>query len=90
MKIRSSITSQILLFSCTLLTAASLNAGESTDVIVMKNGDHLTGKVKSVDRGVLFVSLDYVDGTISVDWSESNPLREQSALRRTHPRRIFI
>lgn len=68
MRIRSYITRRVLLFSCALLTATSLFARESTDVIIMKNGDHITGKIKSLDSGVLSVSLDYVDGTISVDW----------------------
>ena len=64
------IKSRTLLISCALLASASLFARESTDVIVMKNGDHITGKIKSLDSGVLSVSLDYVDGTISVDWSK--------------------
>ena len=79
MSIRRSIKCRVLLFSCALLTATSLFARESTDVITMKNGDHITGKIKSLNSGVLSVSLDYVDGTISVDWSkvarlESNQL----------------
>lgn len=70
MRIAFSIKSRFLLLSCTLLAATSLFARESTDVIIMKNGDHLTGKIKSLDNGVLSVSLDYVDGTLSVDWSK--------------------
>src|ERR1700680_3807102 len=67
---RSSIKSRVVLFSCALLTATCLFARESADLIVMKNGDHITGKIKSLDSGVLSVSLDYVDGTISMDWSK--------------------
>jgi len=36
----------------------------------MKNGDRMTCEVKGLNAGVLSVSLDYVDGTISVDWSK--------------------
>jgi hypothetical protein len=43
-------------------------AREKTDVLVMKNGDRITCQVKGLDAGVLKVDLDYVDGTISVDW----------------------
>jgi hypothetical protein len=68
MRIRSSIKSRDLLFGCVLLLATSLFARESSDVIIMKNGDHVTGQIKSLNSGVLSVSLDYVDGTISVDW----------------------
>jgi len=43
-------------------------ARPAKDVLVMKNGDRLTCEVKSLQAGVLKVNLDYVDGTISVDW----------------------
>jgi len=68
-----------LILSSALLVAAPLFAREKTDVIVMKNGDRLTCQVKGLDGGVLYVSLDYIDGTTSVQWSkvahlESNQL----------------
>lgn len=50
-----------------ILPSASL-AREKTDVIVMKNGDRITGEIKKLENGVLQVDLDYVDGTISIDW----------------------
>src|SRR5689334_20608401 len=53
-----------------LLLAELLFSREKTDVIVMNNGDHLTGEIKSLNSGVLYLSLDYVDGTISVEWSK--------------------
>jgi hypothetical protein len=34
----------------------------------MKNGDRFTCEVKSLQNGVLRVNLDYVDGSISVNW----------------------
>jgi hypothetical protein len=43
-------------------------ARAQTASIVMQNGDRITGKVKSLVNGVLTVDLDYVDGSISVDW----------------------
>ena len=43
-------------------------ARPAKDVLVMKNGDRLTCEVKSLEAGVLKVNLDYVDGTVSVDW----------------------
>jgi hypothetical protein len=52
------------------LLATPLFARESTDVIVMKNGDHLTGQIKGLDAGVLYVSMKYILGTSSVQWSE--------------------
>ena len=36
----------------------------------MRNGDRLTCEIKTLNAGSLDVKLDYVDGTISVEWSE--------------------
>ena len=44
--------------------------GQQKDVIVMKNGDRITGQIKGLDNGILKVDLDYVDGTIPVDWTK--------------------
>jgi len=66
------------IFSC-LLLATPLLARDSTDVIVMKNGDHLTGEIKGMSQGVLYISMSYILGTSDVQWSkvdhiESNQL----------------
>lgn len=53
-----------------LILALPLFARDKTDVLVMKNGDHMTCEVKGLTQGVLYVSFDYIDGTTSVDWSK--------------------
>ena len=58
------VFSILILFFC-----LPLFARENTDVIVMKNGDRITGQIKGLDGGVLNVSLPYVIQTLSVDWS---------------------
>lgn len=45
----------------------------------MKNGDRLTCEIKGLTSGSLYVSLDYVDGTISVDWSKVAHLESRQA-----------
>ena len=56
---------------CSILTlAVPVFARDKTDVVVMKNGDHLTGEVKGLDAGVLYVNMDYILGTSSVQWSK--------------------
>ena len=64
MKIRAAI------LSCFLLFALPLFARESTDVLVMRNGDRLTGTIKALYGGVLYFSLPYVIDTLSVDWTK--------------------
>src|SRR5208337_4760389 len=61
-------------FCSVLLLAAPLLARDNTDVIVMKNGDRLTGEIKGLDSGVLYVSMDYILGTSSVQWSKVHHL----------------
>ncbi len=60
----------ILRFVLFLISAIPLHARDKTDVLVMKNGDHMTCEVKGLAQGVLYVSFDYIDGTTSVDWSK--------------------
>jgi len=50
--------------------ATPLCAREKTDVLVMKNGDRLTGEIKGLDEGTLYVSFSYILGTSSVQWSQ--------------------
>lgn len=65
------MTLRTLVLGLSLLSLALPSyARENTDVIVMKNGDRLTGEIKSVDAGVLYAKLNYVDGTISIQWSQ--------------------
>ncbi len=40
-----------------------------SDVVIFKNGDHLTGEVKSLDRGRLRFKTDATE-TISIEWDE--------------------
>ena len=61
---------RIAILCCCLLFGPRLFARESTDVIVMKNGDRFTCQIKGLSAGVLYVSLPYVIQTISVDWSQ--------------------
>src|ERR1039458_8520423 len=57
-----------------LLLVGPLFGREKSDVIVMKNGDHLTCEIKGLNSGVLYVSLDYILGTSSVQWSKVDHL----------------
>lgn len=56
--------------SFALLLAIPLFAREKTDVLIMKNGDHLTCEIKGLDEGTLYVKFDYILGTSSLQWSK--------------------
>ena len=58
------------LLSGALLVTTPLFARDKTDVLVMSNGDRVTCEIKGLDASVLYVSIDYINGTASVDWSK--------------------
>jgi len=62
MKLRGVLLLGVLLFQLPLA------AREKSDVLVMRNGDRLTCEIKSLSADVLYVSLDYALGTVSIDW----------------------
>ncbi|HTS70466.1 MAG TPA: hypothetical protein VMO17_15900, partial [Terriglobia bacterium] len=41
-------------------TPALLAGREKTDVVIMKNGDHITCEIKSLENGVLYLNPSYV------------------------------
>jgi len=65
-------------------------ARESTDVIVMKNGDHLTGEIKGMSQGVLYISMSYILGTSDVQWSKVDHIEsKQLFLVKTQDGSVF-
>ena len=51
MKTKPVMNIRAVILSCALLLTTPLFARESTDVIVMKNGDRLTGEIKGLNAG---------------------------------------
>jgi uncharacterized protein DUF481 len=77
MKAQSVVNIQAVILSCVFFSGTSLFALESSDVIVMKNGDRLTGEIKGLSAGVLYISIDYILGTSSVEWSKVTHLESK-------------
>jgi hypothetical protein len=67
--------------SCVLLAATPLFAREKSDLLIMNNGDHLSCEIVSLDASVLYVNLDYMKGTASLDWSK---------VRRVESKQLFL
>jgi hypothetical protein len=51
------------------LTAFS-SARAKKDVLQFANGDRITCEIIKLEKGYLYVKLDYVDGTVGMDWSK--------------------
>jgi hypothetical protein len=63
----------------TFILSLPVLARPKTDVIVMSNGDRLTCEIRGLEGGLLSVRLEYIPGTVTVDWTkvkrlESNQL----------------
>jgi len=63
---------QVVTLTMALLFALPLFARDKTDIIVMNNGDRLTGEIKGLDAGVLYISLDYMVNTSAIQWASVN------------------
>jgi len=68
------MTFRAILLCAAILAANPLFAREKTDVIVMKNGDRITCEVKVLLSDTLYISVDYILGTLSVDWARVDHL----------------
>jgi hypothetical protein len=62
---RSSASKTLCLFALILFTSQVWAA--KTDVVLLKNGDRITGEVKGLERGRLTFSTDSM-GTVYIDW----------------------
>jgi hypothetical protein len=61
-----------LIHSAFLLVAWPVFARDKVDVLVMNNGDRLTCEIQGLNSGVLYIGLDYAQGTVQVDWLKVN------------------
>jgi len=43
---------------------------EKKDVLQFTNGDRITCEIIKLEKGYLYVKLDYVDGTVAMDWAK--------------------
>ena len=78
-QMRIPIRRPVLLFALTVAawlvsppTAGAAKAPERRDVVVMKNGDRITGKIKKLDHGQLYIEPPYVVAPIPVDWLQAD------------------
>jgi putative salt-induced outer membrane protein YdiY len=51
------------------------------DLVVMKNGDHFTGKVKRLQNGLLYIETDYASGNIGLDWNQVQSVQSTATYR---------
>ena len=69
------MTCKWILLGAAMLAAIPLSARKNTDVIIMKNGDRITCEIKGLRFNTLYISVPYILGTLSVDWSRVDHLK---------------
>ena len=62
-----------------LLWSAQIVAAPKTDVVVLINGDRITGEVKELERGILSYSTDFM-GILRIEWGKIAQLRSDQLL----------
>src|SRR5678816_209536 len=68
-------------FGCLLLIlvfASTALAKNTDDVVVLKNGDRLTGEIKGLQRGELKVKADYMAEAVRLDWARIERIESKS------------
>jgi putative salt-induced outer membrane protein YdiY len=51
------------------------------DTIIMKNGDRLTGEVKRLEQGVLYIQTDYFSGSVGLDWLQVEKVESKATFQ---------
>jgi hypothetical protein len=46
------------------------SARDRKDVIQFANGDRITCEIVKLEKGYVYIKLDYADGTVAIDWSK--------------------
>jgi hypothetical protein len=63
------IPSWFFVFLAAISSILPASAREKTDLVILKNGDHITCEVKSMERGMLTVKTDPMS-TVEIKWQE--------------------
>jgi len=61
-----------------LLCAFTAMAKNVDDVVVLKNGDRLTGEIKGLQRGELRIKADYMAEAVRLDWARVQSIESKS------------
>lgn len=68
-RITLSLPNLFLLLVLLTAVASPASAAPKTDIVIFKNGDRLTGEIKSLKRGKLNLNTD-ATGTIAIEWDK--------------------
>ena len=67
-----------MLVLLSLVHASTTFAKNVDDVVVLKNGDRLTGEIKGLQRGELKIKADYMAEAVRLDWARIERIESKS------------
>jgi hypothetical protein len=65
-----------LLITIVMVTSSTLVARPKTDVVILENGDQVTGEIKKLERGKLTLKTDFM-GTIEIEWEHIEKVQSE-------------
>lgn len=74
----------VLLFSGSLYLSNAVSCLAKVnrhDTVIMNNGDRLTGEVKRLEEGVLYIQTDYFSGSVGVDWLQVEEVESKATFQ---------
>ena len=82
------IVISLLVTAATALWANPLQAQArpKTDVVILKNGDRITGEIKGLDLGILTLKTDWM-GTVEIEWDNIERVKSSFRYNRRVPLR---
>jgi putative salt-induced outer membrane protein YdiY len=82
-KFTRSIWIGILIFAVTAACAPVNAKVTRKDVVIMKNGDRLSGNLKRLENGVLYIDTVYLSDSIGVDWRQVESIQSNATYQVT-------
>src|SRR5262247_4039501 len=61
-----------------LILALTVQAKNDDDVVVLKNGDRVTGEIKGLQKGELRIKADYMAEAVRLDWARVERIESKS------------
>ena len=72
------MTRNLMILFLTLLCVSSTHGKNVDDVVILKNGDRLTGEIKGLQRGELRIKADYMAEAVRLDWARIEQIESKS------------
>jgi len=76
--LRKNIYRSSVIVVLSLLSAVPVFAKHLDDVVILKNGDRLTGEIKGLQRGELKIKADYMAESVRLDWAKVEKIESKS------------